>query len=96
MGRKPVLFNPKVTIRFVPYKSNEQRQLLHDQFQRTFRQAKEAKRCKEQEAIGKSSQIDDQQEKTEFVPACGPLADCPLVPILQRCTHLRQALQKVL
>lgn len=96
MGRKQAPFNPKVRIRFVSYDSDEQRRRLRELFWETVRQSEEAKHCKEQEATEKPPQTDDLQENLESASACGALADCPLVPILQRCTRLREALEQAL
>ena len=45
---------------------------------------------KKQEATGCGK-----QETPAPVPVCRGLADCPLIPILRQCTHLRQALEQV-
>ena len=38
---------------------------------------------------------DKKQETPAPVPLCQGKAECPLIPILQQCTHLRQVLERL-
>ena len=96
MGRKQAPFNPKVRIRLVSYHSDELRRQCREMYQRTIREAEKGKRRMEMRPTEPLLQPDDFKENLESASACGALADCPLVPILQRCTRLREALERAL
>ena len=96
MERKFKPFNPDVRVRFVNYESDVQRKILQELFKETERQAKVAMRQIESEAnLIQVAQTDEPQEILESVPACQGAADCPLVPILQQCSCLRQTFAQV-
>jgi hypothetical protein len=85
------------TIRFVPYESETQRQKHKEMYQESMKLGETLKKIQKEQAkeSARAEQKKIQQETPEPAPSCLGLEKCTLTPILQKCSHLRQVLERL-
>lgn len=95
MGKKEKTFTG--IIRFVPYRSDAQREELQALYRKSQEQGERNRLRKEEEskAAKQAPQNQIHEETPAPVQSCQGLDDCPLFPILQQCSHLRQTLERL-